>query len=120
MSITARPARSNAPVEERVAAMDRVGFRREPAVRLMKNERRRDAERRPRSLDPRDEKAMGAGPFAREDGQKGDRAEPILRRRKDRPKRVRPVDHRKASAGLEDRETGADPADERRYVRFIG
>src|SRR5271155_2063145 len=104
MSITARPARSNAPVEERFAAMNGVGLRRESAVRLMKNERRRDAERRPRSLDSRDEKAMGAGPFAREDGQKGDRAKPILRRREDRPERFRPMDHCKASARLEDRE----------------
>ena len=75
---------------------------------------RRDPERRLRALRPGDEQGRCGHAGARMDGQERKCAEPVLGCGEDRRQRVGPMDHDEASAWLEQRETSADPADERR------
>ena len=65
-------------------------------------------------FDARDDEAMGAGAGRRMDRQEREGAEPVLDRGEDRRERVRAVDHHEPPAGREDRETGPNPARERR------
>ncbi len=108
------------PVDQRLTPVDRVRLRRQPAVRLVQNKARRDLERRLRPFNPRDEQPMGGRAGARMDGQERERPEPVLRCGEDRRQRLRAMDHDEPPVGLEDRETGANPGDERRGAGSAG
>src|SRR5271166_6751407 len=118
ISVAARPSRSNAPVNERFAAMDGVRPGRQPAVGFVQNERRGDAQRRSRALDSRDEKPVGGYPGPRLDRHEGEGADSVLYGREDSREGLRAMDHDELTPRLENCETSANPTGQGRGAWF--